>query len=677
MVPIDLCWSIRLRRFSEGSPRRVDESRDRRDRPGRILVHNFSLLRFGCLLCGQDLEKVMEEEPEERISPCCSYCVSGSQFLSQEIFICETCSPSRSSNSLAFCRNCITTCHEGHAISFLTTAPSFCDCPSTRKCQLIEKSTELMLENEVDTQKLLAVLSSKSQYASELRYLKELHHFDYNGRIKDNLTNDVCTKMTLEDLPEENSKADLLLQQCLALTQLTKDTFWISHGDEPENLLEKFALEVFHYHTKKLNLEIVEDNSGAEYWCQVKDTDDSSNTKESGVDLHYDKDEFLAEALEIAVFPDISTVTYLTENKKSAPTLILDNIIEKEPGEPIHQAMMVFPKKNRHVAFGGGLLHGAPGTLTQLMRTGEEDSHAKAAAAQAAQSSTIKVREEGEGEKEAEEENDGPTRPRTGSFKSTKNIRVTLLVNIWLKHKPVSVNRLSEDHSLVLQSKVDIHGCAPTLNDTSTILKNAQLLAGFNGGKQNMTNDAANNGKGKGKEDSLGDDDDNDPTEVIFSGDSLAMVHVLNVNREYLEYDKGQWLEIPFLGSSDEVAWGSNEEDNEEKLSLQLYVPHLIQQEVTEREEHHTNNSHESNAFLLIYHDDQVAAILQGDEYDDEEEADEGEEDEEEEEEGDESLSFSGSETSGAEREEYKAQGTSESDDEGGVVQYLYGKMNE
>ena len=190
------------------------------------------------------------------------------------------------------------------------------------------------------------------------------------------------------------------------------------------------------------------------------------------------------------------------------------------------------------------------------------------------------------------------------------------------------MNRLSKDHSLVLQSKMDTHDCSPTLNDTTPILKNTQLLAGFNGDNGGIESDIED-GKEKGKDNFLDDDDDNDdddhhhgdPTKVIFSGDSLAAVHILNINREYLECDNGQWLEIPFLGSSDEVAWGSSKEDDEEKLSLHLYVPHLTQRELRGGDESHSSSSssQESHAFLLIYHDDQSAAILQGDEYEDEE----------------------------------------------------------
>ena len=91
-----------------------------------------------------------------------------------------------------------------------------------------------MLENEVNAQNLLSVLSSKRQHAKDLRYLKELHHFDYNGCFKDNLTNNVFTKMSIENTPEENSKADMLLQQCLALTQLTKDTLHGQAGFEAD-----------------------------------------------------------------------------------------------------------------------------------------------------------------------------------------------------------------------------------------------------------------------------------------------------------------------------------------------------------------------------------------------------------------------------------------------------------
>ena len=56
-----------------------------------------------------------------------------------------------------------------------------------------------------------------------------------------------------------------------------------------------------------------------EWWVQVKNF---ASHDESAIDLHYDKDENIADSFGIGVFPQISTVTYLNSSSRFQPTII-------------------------------------------------------------------------------------------------------------------------------------------------------------------------------------------------------------------------------------------------------------------------------------------------------------------------------------------------------------------
>ena len=59
---------------------------------------------------------------------------------------------------------------------------------------------------------------------------------------------------------------------------------------------------------------------------QVKPVDEASSSSTCGIDLHYDKDEALAESFGLGSFPTLSTVTYLTgASSKAPPTILLDH----------------------------------------------------------------------------------------------------------------------------------------------------------------------------------------------------------------------------------------------------------------------------------------------------------------------------------------------------------------
>ena len=162
-------------------------------------------------------------------------------------------------------------------------------------------------------------------------------------------------------------------------------------------------------------------------WIQVK-----KDNKDAAIDLHYDKDEELAETFDLGSFPSLSTVTYLTGNLirdgdstvSASPTLVFPHTYEMSGEGPIggYGSTEEFPdsssetnlpgssvvvshvREGKHLVFDGDLLHGSP-------------SH-------------IKLRQE---------------EKRTGRIENAVDIRVTFLVNIWLKRRPSKVTVLHTD----------------------------------------------------------------------------------------------------------------------------------------------------------------------------------------------------------------------------------------
>lgn len=127
----------------------------------------------------------------------------------------------------------------------------------------------------------------------------------------------------------------------------------------------RFATEEAVFHLKDLafseeafkELGIV----GAEWWYQVK------NKHSGNVNFHYDKDEGFASEYNKMVYPQISTVMYLTNS--GSPTLILDMITpDGNDNVPTvaNRSLLSFPIKNKHLTFSGRLMHGVVSSLAKL-----------------------------------------------------------------------------------------------------------------------------------------------------------------------------------------------------------------------------------------------------------------------------------------------------------------------
>eukprot|EP00586_Coscinodiscus_wailesii_P002830 CAMPEP_0172479298 /NCGR_PEP_ID=MMETSP1066-20121228/3842_1 /TAXON_ID=671091 /ORGANISM="Coscinodiscus wailesii, Strain CCMP2513" /LENGTH=243 /DNA_ID=CAMNT_0013239671 /DNA_START=298 /DNA_END=1030 /DNA_ORIENTATION=- len=98
------------------------------------------------------------------------------------------------------------------------------------------------------------------------------------------------------------------------------------------------------------------DNYGAEWWLQ---------TRPEGVDIHYDKDETLAETFGPGSFPYVSTVTYMT-SEGGPPTLVFDRCYaDNDDVDAIKRVWMSHPRAGKYLAFDGRFLHGAPSVFSE------------------------------------------------------------------------------------------------------------------------------------------------------------------------------------------------------------------------------------------------------------------------------------------------------------------------
>lgn len=192
-------------------------------------------------------------------------------------------------------------------------------------------------------------------------------------------------------------------------------SFWVGAFERTDNLLERFAHDVFWFHISRLQLSQRELKSygrgaGAEFWVQLRT--DEQPQHERGMDWHFDKDEDLLDTKDIALTPTVGTVTYLSS--AGAPLVVLSEPTLSGNGaglKPLRGqevvAYVTKPMLGRHVAFDGGLLHGCP---AQLATAGE---------------------------------------------------RLSLVVNIWLEHRPYGVTKARgaacsmEGSSLIMHAAED------------------------------------------------------------------------------------------------------------------------------------------------------------------------------------------------------------------------------
>ena len=192
-------------------------------------------------------------------------------------------------------------------------------------------------------------------------------------------------------------------------------TFWASASAafDPRCVLEALALETFRRATREAMRKSEEsggeedarltydpETSGAEWWTQVIDDEDE-------IGWHWDKD-YALEGSGVNVHPQLGTVTYFCDG--GAPTVVVDRPTEVEyDGDSgdvgvcgdISSCSISWPEWGKQITFDGKLLHGAP---SEFSRT--------------------------------------PTQSRK---------RITFLVNVWLNHKPLTAEQLSEEELDVMK----------------------------------------------------------------------------------------------------------------------------------------------------------------------------------------------------------------------------------
>ncbi len=224
-------------------------------------------------------------------------------------------------------------------------------------------------------------------------------------------------------------------------------SYWIEHDAKPRCHLEFLAKSILALHRNNVEehaeyqkTDDQENTSilGAEFWVQIRDP--KENTK-AGLELHFDKDEKALEEFGIFSHPSLATATYLNTSDHAAPLLVLSTISEeglddesegedasKEPeaiatenSDTMHEnthdknveveySWVCLPRAGRHCAFDGRCLHGIPSDLLEYKKKINKK---------------IKI----------------DTNINKKVLEQTK--RVSVLVNLWVSHKPEGVHKLS------------------------------------------------------------------------------------------------------------------------------------------------------------------------------------------------------------------------------------------
>ena len=238
----------------------------------------------------------------------------------------------------------------------------------------------------------------------------------------------------LSALAQDKTINSALCQQAHELVKHSKETFWIDSAlvDSAKLCdLELMAWTIFDKHQKNYQLDASAQFSGVEWWVQIKPISYPTNGEpcapldgKEAIDLHYDKDEALAESFGLGVFPTLATVTYLTQSQGASPTIILSRRYDQPDGEPISTMFLSHPHRGKHILFDGSLLHGAPAHYA--LREYTQDHKLPA---------------------------------------TDEEFRITFLVNVWIGHHPVGVQPLDDKIREALVSTKMTDGSAAKLSD--------------------------------------------------------------------------------------------------------------------------------------------------------------------------------------------------------------------
>lgn len=286
-----------------------------------------------------------------RIDSFCTFAVTGTETWFQPIFICHDCLDEESGEAspLCVCQACAELCHENkdHDVEYIGMGPSYCDCCRVGSCCIFEASQEKASE-------LLGDYTEERQASNPTQ--SEPHHANKS-------TKPLQEVFHIPDLHAEEVRSSLV-REAEELIQHSKETFWLDSSIMERQgdicMLERLAWCIYLRHFKHYDDIFSEDEKGggAEWWVQIKD----AGSVDGGIDLHYDKDEALAETFGLAFFPTLSTVSYLTSSPDHSfnPTIVFDHTYDRGEDELIDSMLVSKPCIGKHLVFDGKLLHGAP-----------------------------------------------------------------------------------------------------------------------------------------------------------------------------------------------------------------------------------------------------------------------------------------------------------------------------
>jgi hypothetical protein len=412
-----------------------------------------------------------DESPNEDY--CTRAITGGDNATHQAIYICDTCQllpqskapPAGDGKDMkepttqpplpsCICQSCAEICHVDHDVYFVGMGPCTCDCPNLviveqtkgqeeHCCVLqhrsIEEARKLgfdITNNKDETLKQLNIPLPMKVPPNCTLLLSAASILSENG--DDGMSDDgdnsniLCIEcnttmgghsfgaFAIPTLTNNETMCQSLIRQAEVLVGESKETFWMPCIEDEQQQkgwcdLEILARDIYKYHVESYRLDngnIATSCGGAEWWVQYKPV----GSQKAPVDLHYDKDEVLAEKFGLGSFPTLSTVTYLTGrddtnvsncNKISdnEPTVIFSHTYDDDEDRPIEMMLLSHAVRGKHIVFDGRLLHGAPSNAAWQPNSKQP---------------------------------------------SSSSLRVTFLVNIWLTGKPAGVDILPE----AIRSKV-------------------------------------------------------------------------------------------------------------------------------------------------------------------------------------------------------------------------------
>ncbi|KAL7558692.1 hypothetical protein ACA910_013410 [Epithemia clementina (nom. ined.)] len=184
---------------------------------------------------------------------------------------------------------------------------------------------------------------------------------------------------------------------------------------------------------------------------------------DEAVDLHYDKDEVLAEAFGLGLFPTLSTVTYLTGGTPTPqqqgrysplllllppqpPTVVFPRCYHADDDEvPADSALLLrnmwisHPQPGKHIVFDGRLLHGAPANLELRLPQPMHQEQRQQKEAPTTSQTTIR-----DGRNNRDQGKLDQLQQQQQQKYPEVSVRITFLVNVWHSHRPAGITSLPE-----------------------------------------------------------------------------------------------------------------------------------------------------------------------------------------------------------------------------------------